>query len=116
MHGILRMVAMLLLFTVAAAVPGAQAMPPAAAPAGHATGCHDHGPASPVPASTRYQCCVNGHHAAVPTVSFSLRFLASQVCSLDGGDGPRLASLLSLNSALFVVPSNSPPGPAPLRI
>lgn len=115
MHGILRMVATLLLFTMAAALPGAQAMP-FAAPAGHATGCHGHGPASPVPASTHYQCCVNGHHAAVPTVSSSPRFLVSQVCSLDGGDGPRLASLLGLNSALFVFSSNRPPGSAPLRI
>ena len=130
MHGTLRMVATLLLLATALALPGAEAMP-SVAPAGHAAGCHvhgayghgphndgayRHGPANPVPASTDYQCCVNGHHAAIPNLSFSLRFMAVQVSSLDGTDGPRLALLLRLNSAVFVFPSDSPPGPVPLRI
>ena len=30
-------------------------------------GCHSHKPTAPaVPAPTSYQCCVNGHHAAIP--------------------------------------------------
>jgi hypothetical protein len=116
MHGLLRMVAMLLLLSLAAALPAAEAMPLAAVPVGHAAGCHEHGPANPVPASTHYECCVNGHHAAVPSVSFSLRFAAAQAGSLERGDGPRLASILGVHSPMFVFPSISPPGAAPLRI
>ncbi|MGP0021386.1 MAG: hypothetical protein ACLPHP_22655 [Candidatus Sulfotelmatobacter sp.] len=125
MLGIWRMVATLLLLATAFALPGAEAMP-AVAPAGHAAGCHGHGPhnqglhrhgpANPVPPSTGYECCVNGHHAAIPNLSFSLRFVAAQVSSLDGSDGPRLLSLLRLNSAVLVFPSNSPPGLVSLRI
>jgi hypothetical protein len=115
MHGILRMVAMLLLLALTA-LPGAQAMQIPTAPAGHVSGCHGHGPASPAPASTGYQCCVNGHDAATPSVAFSLRILAARVSSLDGDDSPRFASLLSMNSAVLIFPSNSPPGLTPLRI
>jgi hypothetical protein len=115
MHGIVRMVATLLVLTVAA-LPGALAMPPVPAPAGHAAGCHGHGPANPKHLPTSYQCCVSGHHAAVPTVSFSLRGVATQVGSLDGVDGLRFALLLSVNSAVLIFPSNSPPGLTPLRI
>ena len=115
MHGSLRMVAMLLLLALTA-LPGAQAMQIPAAPAGHASGCHGHGPASPAPASTGYQCCVNGHDAATPSVAFSLRFVADRVSSLDGVDGPRFAFLLGMNSPELIFPSNSPPGLAPLRI
>jgi hypothetical protein len=113
MHGIMRMVATLLLLTITAALPAAQAMPFGAR---HAAGCHNHGPANPSPAPTSYQCCVNGHHAAVLSVSFSLRFATAQVGRSNSEDGPRLALLLGMNSAMFVVPSNSPPGAAPLRI
>jgi hypothetical protein len=115
MHGILRVVATLLLFTMALGLPGAQAMP-SVAPAGHAAGCHGHEPATPSPVPTSYRCCVNGHHAAIPNLSFSLRVVAAQVGSLDSNDGPRLASPLRLNSSLLVFPSDSPPSAAPLRI
>jgi hypothetical protein len=115
MPGIVRIVATLLVLTVAA-LPGALAMPPVPAPAGHAAGCHGHGPANPSHLPTSYQCCVSGHHAAVPTVSFSLRGVATQVGSLDGVDGLRFALLLSVNSAVLIFPSNSPPGLTPLRI
>lgn len=120
MHGILRMVATLLLLTLpltmAAALPETQAMPFAAAPARHAAGCHGYGPATPVPASTSYECCVSGHQAAVPIASFSLRFADAQVCRLNGCDGPGFVLLPSLKPAMLVFPSNSPPGLAPLRI
>jgi hypothetical protein len=116
MPGILRMVAMLLVLAMTAALPDALAMPPVPAPAGHAAGCHGHGPANPSHLPTSYQCCVSGHHAAVPTVSFSLRGVATQVGSLDGVDGLRFALVLSVNSAVLIFPSNSPPGLTPLRI
>jgi len=115
MHGILRMVATLLLLTMAAAWPGAEAMT-AVTPGGDAGGCHGHGPATPSPVPTGYECCVNGHHAAIPNLSFCLRFVAAQVSSLDGSDDPQLALLLRLNSTVLVFPSDSPPGPVPLRI
>ena len=120
MHGILRMVARLLLgtllLTMTAALPGAEAMPFAAVPAGHALGCHDHAPVTPSPVPTRYQCCVIGHHAAVQGVAFSLRFARVQVGSANSDDRPRLALLLSLNSSVSIFPSDSPPGAASLRI
>lgn len=115
MHGILRVVATLLLVAMALGLPGAEAMP-SVAPAGHAAGCHGHGPATPLPVPTSYQCCVNGHHAAIPNLSFCLRFVAAQVSSLDSSDGPRLALLLRLNSAVPGFLSDSPPGLVPLRI
>jgi len=115
MHGILRVVATLLLVTMALGLPGAEAMP-SVTPAGHAAGCHGHGPATPLPVPTSYQCCVNGHHAAVPGASFSLGFVAAQVSRLDGSNGPRLALLLRLNSAVPVFLSDSSPGLVPLRI
>jgi hypothetical protein len=113
MHGILRMVAMLLLLTMMAGLPAAQAMP---VPLAHAAGCHSHRPETPSPAPISYQCCVNGHHAAVPIVSFALHFALAEVISSDGVDGPSLALLLGVNSAPSIFPSASPPGVAPLRI
>jgi hypothetical protein len=115
MHGILRTVTTLLLFATTLALPGAETMP-YGAPAGHAAGCHGHGSAKPVAPATGFECCVNGHHEAIPNLSLSLRFVAAQVSSLDSIDGPGLALLLRSNSAVLVFPSNSPPGPAPLRI
>ena len=111
MHGILRMVATELLLATVLAWPGAAAMP-----AGHATGCHGHEPATPSPAPASYQCCANGHLAALPNLSFSLRVVAAQVSDLDGSDGPGLGLLARLNAAVLVFPSDSPPGPVPLRI
>ncbi|MGA2347113.1 MAG: hypothetical protein ABSF93_13960 [Candidatus Sulfotelmatobacter sp.] len=113
MHGIMRTVATLLLLTITAALPAAQAMPFGA---GHAAGCHNHGPANPSPAPTSYQCCVNGHHAAVPIVSFSLHLAAVQVGRSNSEDRPRLALPLNVSSTGLIFPSSSPPGPVPLRI
>jgi hypothetical protein len=116
MHGLLRMVATLLLLTMTATVPGMGAMPFAVAPAEHASGCHSHRPANPSHVPTGYQCCVNGHHVAVPSASFSLYFVAAEVESLESGNNHRLALPLGLNSAGFNLPSSSPPDLSPLRI
>jgi hypothetical protein len=110
------MVAMLLLITIAAASPGAQAVALSGPQPGHPTGCHHHGPAIPAPANTSYQCCVNGHHQAIQSTSFSLRPLVARFCGLDAGEGISLGSVLCKHSAVMTVPSNSPPGSAPLRI
>jgi hypothetical protein len=118
MHRVLRMVAVWLLIPMAMALPGAQAMSSPAAPARHPAGCHSPAPATRFPAPTSYQCCTNGHQAAMPNASFALRSSISvaQLCSLDGSGGPRLSFVSCLQSAVLVVPSNSPPGVAPLRV
>jgi hypothetical protein len=120
MHGLLRMVAVLLLLTMATALPGAHVLPFSVTQSGHPAKCHGHGPATPSPAPTSYQCCVNGHQAAIPNAAFSLRSslgsVAAQVDRLDGRELSRLDFVRIFRSGLFVVPSISPPDAAPLRI
>jgi hypothetical protein len=115
MHGILRAVAGLLLITMAA-MPGAQAMP---FPAAHPAGCHGGGPVPnfpSLPSPTNFQCCVNGHHWTLPSMSFSIRPLLAQFAASDGGEDLSLASTLSAHFSLNAVTASSPPGIAPLRI
>jgi hypothetical protein len=121
MRGSWRIVGLVLLIATAAALPGAQTMPIAAAPASHPAGCHGRGPvkngsAIPSPVPISYQCCVSGHQAPLPYVSFSLRFNAALLCNLN--DGASLVSNHAPDSlpAVFVVPSDSPPITASLRI
>jgi hypothetical protein len=114
MHGILRAVSVLLLITMAA-MPGAQAMPFPAAPAAHPAGCHGHGPSAPSPVPASYQCCVNGHDAAIPSTACAMRPLVAQFATLDGED-LTLSSTFSAHSSSNVVTASSPPGIAPLRI
>jgi len=115
MHGILRMVAILLSFTVTTALHGAHELPFPAAPAGPPPGCH-HQPAAPSPAPASYQCCASGHDAAMPIAAFSLRWMAALPAGFDDSHGPRLDVVPFVHSALLIIPSNSPPGIAPLRI
>jgi len=129
MHGILRMVAVLLVVTVTTALPGAHALPfPAdrvpANPGQHPAGCHNHGPATPSPspspsrspAPASYECCVSGHEAAIPNATFSTRPLLALVSALESGEEFPLISVRLVGPRVSVVPSNSPPGAAPLRI
>jgi hypothetical protein len=104
--------ATLLLLVALAARPGVQVLAISAVPT-HPAGCHSHLPAKPAPAS--YQCCVNGHHAAIPSPTFSPRPLVAQILSPDG-EKLSIASVPSLHSATLVFPGSSPPGFAPLRI
>lgn len=124
MQGSLRTVAVLLLVTMAPALGGgpALALPETQAvllhPVHlHSAGCHSPkpvAPASPLPVS--YQCCANGHHAAMPNASFTVRSRAAQLRSLASVDELRLNFASSLNSGKLPAPSNSPPGGVPLRI
>ena len=107
-----RMAALLLLVALAATLPGVQAVVISAAPT-HPAGCHNHLPSKPAPAS--YQCCVSGHHAALPNATFSPRPLPTQVFALSSEE-LSLTSIASLPSAILVFPCSSPPGSAPLRI
>lgn len=85
----------------------------------HPAGCHGHGstaPENPSPVPTSYQCCVNGHHAAIPNASFTLRSATAQLWALNSVDKPSLDFVSSLASDKLLALSNSPPGFAPLRI
>jgi hypothetical protein len=115
MHGILRMVAVVLLIAMAA-MPAAQAMPFPAVQTPHPAGCHSHGPATPSPAPASYQCCVTGHDAAIPSVARALRPLVARFAASDGGEDLALASTFAAHFSSNVVIASSPPGIAPLRI
>ena len=137
------MVAVLLVVTVATALPGAHALsfPGDRIPANsaqHPAGCHGRGPATPSPSSSHYpdspasnspvpasyECCVSGHQAAIPNATFTLRSslrsislpCVAALSRLDGDDIDRLDFVDRLHPAGLVIPSNSPPGGVPLRI
>lgn len=110
-----RTIAVLLLVTIAAALPGAQALAFAAPQPEHPAGCHRQNPATPTPARNNYQCCVNGHHHAMASASFSLHPLVA-LFDRDAGEGLWLYSGFSYPAAALAIPSTSPPGISPLRI
>jgi hypothetical protein len=113
MQGSWRMIAMVLVGVTVAANPGAHALAFLTTAAAHPAGCHSHAPATPAPIS--YQCCVSGHHAAMPNASFSPRALTAPPCGL-GDEQLCRSSEFDRRSVMFVDPSNRPPGAAPLRI
>src|ERR1700687_767068 len=110
------MIAVMLLVVMAAAVPGAHALAFLTTQPVHPAGCHSHGPAIPAPAPNSFQCCMSGHHAAMPHASFSPRPLAGRLCALTAGEQISQGFALGRLPAMLIVPSNSPPGAAPLRI
>ncbi len=113
----LRMTAVLLLGTILAGVSGALAA--AVSPAlttGHSAGCHGHGPATPSPAPVSFQCCVNGHHAAIPNASFTLRSQDAAISASVADEQLRIGFACHRNSVEFLFSSNSPPGTTPLRL
>jgi hypothetical protein len=115
MPGICRIVALLLLIAMAAALPGPRAMafPPMA---GHPAGCHGHGPATPTRVPTSYQCCATGHQAALPNAAFSFCSPAAQFCRLNAGESFGSDVAPDLPAAALVAPSDSPPITTSLRI
>jgi hypothetical protein len=121
MHGLLRTATMALLVTMmAAALPDAHSLQVPAAQTEHPAGCHERGPAapprSPSPSPTSYQCCVSGHHAAIPNGAFSLRSTAAQLCLLHDGEDRELEFVPRHDPSGAIVYSYSPPGTSPLRI
>jgi hypothetical protein len=88
-------------------------------------GCHDHAlpaslalpvvPATVPPAPRSYQCCVTGHHAAIPFASFSLRTALACIGPADTGQFSSLTTL-HFSSLILVSPFGSPPGSFSLRI
>lgn len=93
---------------------------PVALVSGHSTPqaklppCHGHMPVQPAPVS--YQCCINGHQAAIPQAMYSPHPLFAQLSTLDSGEEFSSASAFSSYSSMIVIPASSPPGIAGLRI
>jgi hypothetical protein len=121
MYVIWRMVAVWLVMSVACTLISAQPPLLLAAQGGHAAGCHDgQGPTSPSPALPSpvpkgYECCVSGHHAAIPSAAFSFRS-ATVGLSVNRGDVREGNFVPFILSSRLVVFSSSPPGAVPLRI
>lgn len=109
MQGSWRLVGLVLLVPLVAALTGGQAFA-FAAPARHPAGCHGRAPATPSPA-----CCVNGHHAAIPNATFSVPSMLVRG-EEEGGKEFSGSYATYRRSAMCMVLSNSPPGGAPLRI
>jgi hypothetical protein len=130
MSALFRMAALLLLsmmmtmtMTVAALpalpmMPQAGLSPQLAGCHGHRSGNRSHNPSqNPLPAPpVSFQCCVNGHHAALPSAMFSSRPLPAQISDSDREAKLPVDSALTGNFAALLLPSVSPPHPAPRRI
>ena len=117
MQAISRITGLFLLIGMVCASPGAHAFAFSAAlhPV-HLAGCHSHRPTTPSHSPVSYQCCLNGHHAAIPSAAFSFHPLVARISALDEGAPVAAASLPELHCA-SAVPTNSPPGTGtPLRI
>jgi hypothetical protein len=88
-------------------------------------GCHDHAlpaslplpvvPATVPPAPRSYQCCVAGHHAAIPLASFSFRLVLACMGAADAGQFS-FVTTLHFSFLVPVSPFGSPPGSFSLRI
>src|SRR5258708_7427026 len=92
---------------------GVQALALPVPPPAHSAGCHEHGGTVPAPSPASYQCCVEGHHAAIPGGTFTPPALVVPT------PHARSEFLTSATGSYFVVstvPSHTPPGIAPLRI
>jgi len=108
-----RIVAVIVLVAVGAAFAGAQASSLSIPQPKHPP-CHGHMPA-PSRAPVSYQCCINGHHAAIPQATFSPRPLEALLSALPDNQGDLVCSI-AMYSPVPVFVADSPPGLAPLRI
>jgi hypothetical protein len=108
MNWVSRLIAMVVLVGMAAALPGLHAF--ALATAGQSQGCHGHNrtPLSPV----SYQCCANGHNWAIAGSPMAVPAPAA-VDSWVEFDSLSLAAPHFEVSAFL---SSSPPSDLPLRI
>lgn len=111
-----RVLAMLVLLAVVATLPcvkvfafstGDSARPPA---------CHSHLPVTPMRAPISLQCCMEGHHAAIPNAAFSPGPLAQLASRQPSYTFPDISFSMTAPSVSFPVASDSPPGAVPLRI
>jgi len=77
--------------------------------------CHGQMPTLPSPAPVHYQCCIDGHHSAIPQAAFSVRPLVGKLsvsAPIDVNPGSSTATY----SLAPVFVANSPPAAAPFRI
>src|SRR5260370_37687395 len=94
MHEMSRTIAVLLLLTMACSLPSAEGQLATTEQESHPAGCPSHMPAIParspshLPVPTSHECCVNGHHAAIPNAAFSLEPAAAQLCGVNGSNRP----------------------------
>lgn len=110
-----RIVVVIILVAVGAAFASAQASDHSI-PQPKLPPCHGHMPEQPARVPVSYQCCANGHHAAIPQATFQARPLVALFSKSDGGENSSLASVVAAHFSMIVAPSSSPPGVAPLRI
>ena len=73
-------------------------------------------PATIPPAPRSYQCCVTGHHIAIPFASFSHRLVFSCVGDASGAGQFSLLTAARSSSSVLISPFGSPPGSVSLRI
>lgn len=81
----------------------------------HPAGCHGHRPVAPSPAPISFQCCVNGHHAAIPNAAFTIPQDAPR-CGSNADVQLCIGRESDRNIVQFLFSSSSPPGSSPLRI
>ena len=110
-----RIVTVIVLVAVGAAFASAQASDHSI-PQPKLPPCHGQMPEPPPRVPVSYQCCVNGHHAAIPQATFQARPLLALFSKSHGGENSSLASVFAAHFSTVVAPSSSPPGVAPLRI
>ena len=110
-----RIVAVIVLAALGAAFASAQASDHSI-PQPKLPPCHGRMPEQPARVPVSYQCCVNGHHAAIPEATFSARPLLALFSKSHGGEDFSLTSVLAAQFSTIVVPASSPPGLAALRI
>jgi hypothetical protein len=113
MQAISRVAAVLLLGVMSTIVLGVPSFALTDPPA-HPAGCHSHQSSAPAPVS--YRCCVAGHHAAIPGVSFSGQFPLLYLCKASEGEQYPTASIGSHAFSILILSSAHSPGLAPLRI
>lgn len=80
-----RVIAVFLLTPFLTAMLSTQSLALPTMPHEHPAGCHENGPATPSPAPAHYQCCVMGHHWAMPGTTFSVHRLVLHACLVDSG-------------------------------
>ena len=110
-----RIVVVIMLVAVGAAFASAQASDHSI-PQPKLPPCHGHLPEQPARVPVSYQCCVNGHHAAIPQATFQARPVLALRSKSHGNEDFSLASVVAAHFSTVIVPASSPPGIAPLRI
>lgn len=116
MRRISRTIAMVVLVTMCATLLDAPVLALPTILVGHPARCHGGTPAPQTPAPVSYQCCVSGHHWAIPGPSDSHRPLIAQLSAFNESRSIPCDLVSCFVSRALVLPSSSPPSLSPLRI